>query len=101
MPRCVATRTGPRAEAPERRTSRGLSRANGAELTPRRPLRESHVPQVRALVIALSFHQFLEGIALASFIMRARVGRWKGARHCFFPSTNAPRMLLSSSPLKA
>ncbi len=37
-----------------------------------------HGVQVRAFTIALCFHQFLEGIALSSFIMRARIGRWAG-----------------------
>jgi len=38
---------------------------------------QSDIATVRALLIALSFHQFLEGVALGSFITQAFLPRWK------------------------
>jgi hypothetical protein len=36
-------------------------------------------PQIQVLTIALCFHQFLEAIALSSFIVRAQLGLVAGA----------------------
>lgn len=48
------------------------------------------IQQVRALLIALCFHQWLEGAALGSFITRAQLPVWKGMLMVIIYSLTCP-----------